>query len=225
MDSQLFWSSFVGAIGGTTVIVGIAGFLLQNLFKQWLTLEVEKFKSDLQEEVQQRLKRFAHLYDERARAIKELYALVVRADKSFLILSQKWQPVYGADDRRMTNDEEDDVIDDEKLKEEHVPFQNAVNDYANLDNFYQENKLYLEQDSRAVLQKLLDTYWGVFTAKHSELRAASVAELYRTAHIGATDIWVQEVQDQAERAHALMQNEAKAVMDELEVTFQKFLES
>ena len=79
--------------------------------------------------------------------------------------------------------------------------------------------------SRQVIEKLRTTYADVLTAKHQEARSASLAEIHRAFHLPATQGYVEDVMEQADKAQRLMRDEASAVIIELEKSFQEILES
>jgi hypothetical protein len=71
------WQHILVAIGGTTVLLTMIGWLVKSIIVHFLSKDVESFKESLRRESSEHDIRFSKLHEKRAEVIAELYELLV----------------------------------------------------------------------------------------------------------------------------------------------------
>jgi len=136
-----------------TVIVGAVAWIGREVFKQLFSKDLEKFKLNLEEALRFRV-RYERLHTERAEVIKELYKRLFRAHDSMSTLTCPCQ-----------------FAGEPPLEEKAKSAERAVN---GLISYYEENKIFLEEDLSEEFDKLIEhlknAWWEFQTSQ--ELRGS-----------------------------------------------------
>jgi hypothetical protein len=147
----------------STVFTGGLAFSAQKFIEGWLAKSFEKFKKDLELAAFEHQTRFARLHEKRAEVIAELYARLVRAERSF---AHMLDPIP----TELTGKPRDERI---KIAAE------TVNDFF---SYFEEHRLFLYPElcveMNQLAQEFREIYFPFMTAQSfpSNPRDASVHE-------------------------------------------------
>lgn len=122
----------------TAIILAVLGFVAKNIFTQFLSrdiekykashqIEIERFRADLQKSAFEHQTRYQSLHTKRAEIIAELYRLLVQAEQDATSLARPFQA-------------SGEPSQEEKNKQ---AFQSGKSLY----DFFEKNRIYFRQDS------------------------------------------------------------------------------
>jgi hypothetical protein len=112
-------------VGGGTVILGAAAWLIKKVLDTKLTLDIETFKAELQKVAFEHQVRFSTLHTDRAKIIADLYARLVDAER----LADRYVKVEAW----------------EGAKERQKAYETTERDLVELFFFVEKNRIYLPE--------------------------------------------------------------------------------
>lgn len=138
----MFSFGLLETLGLFGIAVTAIAWLVRELFKHSLNLDVERFKSQLEKESIEFRVRYERIHQERVTVIKEVYKLISRTYSSFRSLINPLQ-LAGEDPK------------EEKMKL-------AAKNANKLTDFYNENRIFFDEKLAEDVDKLLSKFRDVW---------------------------------------------------------------
>lgn len=133
-----FFQKIIIDIGGLSIIVTGAAWVLRRIIDNFFSNKIEKFKHDLERENTKFKITYEKLHLERAEIIKETYKNIVLTHNSFHSYLNIFQPAGGK-------------TEDEKRLE-------SGNYYNEFFNFYDKNRIFFEESLALKIDKIRDKF-------------------------------------------------------------------
>ncbi len=134
MDWQLLFQN----LGMFFIGSGFITWLLKQILRQSFVKDLERFKSDLSKEAIKFRIRYEKLHSERAEVIKEVYKKISRTYRAFRSYISPFQ--FSGD-----------LPEEDKRKQ-------AVDEFNSLNNYYEENRIFFEENIAKEIDDLLENF-------------------------------------------------------------------
>ncbi len=204
-----FWQTIIQLILTPTLIVGALAFVMRELFKSYLSRDIEKYKIEFQSNLEShkaKLKaeydvrqfefqtRFSHYHQQKAQAIQELYILLTEAEDILQIATSLSKPPPQNENE---NNEEEQLLNkmNNKCRDFHLCFV--------------KNRIFLDEPTVELVRHIDDQ---ITVAKNMYLRG-----------VYAKDLSEDKKQERRWKANDIGSQEIPKVRKTLETQFRQLL--